>query len=435
MAHSSGIAPKASMDLLSRQAGGRENKKQAEDPNFTYAIQVDVEDLITNIILADARMKVYYDRFGDVVCFDTTYHKNKESRLFAIFIGVNHHKQTIIFGGAMLYDETIETFEWLFDTFSRTMSGKKPSTILTDQDAAMDKALSTQWPETKHRHCVWHMYQNEAKHLSSIFDKFKSFVKEFSSCVYDHDEVFEFTRAWDDMLEKYNLKDNEWLKNLYENKKKWALVYGRETFSADMSTTQRSESMNNKSLLDDRRCDESKADTKSSISMSALPYPAEILKHAASIYTLEVFKIFHEKVWKTWNCNIEILEECQTLTEYKVNHNNLNSSILQSDFGGMSESHCAHQVNVDGSNLLELNSNSMYNGSATEVLMLNSSIQSFGSSVLSSYNTFPSQYTFQPPFLNTMQDQSTIRDHSHNIFTWTSDNAAYADLSNLQSNI
>lgn len=242
MTHSFGIAPKASIDLLSRQAGGRENvgfirddynnylrtkrtiqmkfgetggvlkylqNKQEEDPNFRNVIQVDVEDLITNMFWANARMKVDYDRFNDVVCFDTTYRKNKEGRPLALFVGVNHHKQTIIFGGALLYDETIETFEWLFDTFAGTMSGRKPNTILTDQDAAMDKALSTQWPETKHRLCVWHIYQNAAKHLRGIFDKFKSFANEFSSCVYDHDEVSEFTPAWDDMLKKYNLKGNE----------------------------------------------------------------------------------------------------------------------------------------------------------------------------------------------------------------------------------
>ncbi|XP_074359402.1 protein FAR1-RELATED SEQUENCE 5-like [Apium graveolens] len=212
MAHSSGIAPKTSTDLLSQQAGGSENvgfirddyknylrtkrtiqmkfgetcgvleylkKKQAEDPNFTYVIQVDVENLITNIFWVDVRMKVEYDRFGDVICFDTKYRK--------------------------------KTFEWLFDTFARVMSGRKPSTILIDQDAAMDNALSTQWPKNKYRLCVCQMYQNAAKHLNSIFDKFKSFAKEFNNCVYDHDDVFEFTRAWDNMLEKYNLKDNEWL--------------------------------------------------------------------------------------------------------------------------------------------------------------------------------------------------------------------------------
>ena len=98
---------------------------QLTDPNFFYAIQVDEDDLITNIFWADARMMVDYDYFGDVVCFDTTYRKNKEGRPFAMFVGVNHHKQTIIFGAALLYDETIQTFTWLFDTFVKAMSGKK----------------------------------------------------------------------------------------------------------------------------------------------------------------------------------------------------------------------------------------------------------------------------------------------------------------------
>ncbi|XP_065848783.1 uncharacterized protein [Euphorbia lathyris] len=47
------------------------------------------------------------------------------------------------------------------------------------------------------------------------------------------------------MLEKYKLEDNTWLSRLFDVKEKWALVYGRGTFSADITTTQRSESMNN----------------------------------------------------------------------------------------------------------------------------------------------------------------------------------------------
>lgn len=47
------------------------------------------------------------------------------------------------------------------------------------------------------------------------------------------------------MIDKYDLKDNSWLKQNFTLKEKWALVYGRENFCADMTTTQRSESMNN----------------------------------------------------------------------------------------------------------------------------------------------------------------------------------------------
>lgn len=67
---------------------------------------------MTNIFWADAKMRVDYTNFGDVVSFDTTYQKNNEGRPIAIFVGVNNHKQTSVFGVALLYDETSLTFEW-----------------------------------------------------------------------------------------------------------------------------------------------------------------------------------------------------------------------------------------------------------------------------------------------------------------------------------
>lgn len=69
------------------------------------------------------------------------------------------------------------------------------------------------------------MYQNAAKHLSDTFERFSSFAKDFSSCVYDHDEEEDFLNAWDHMLAKYNLEDNSWLHRQFELKEKWALVY------------------------------------------------------------------------------------------------------------------------------------------------------------------------------------------------------------------
>jgi zinc finger SWIM domain-containing protein 3 len=61
---------------------------------------------------------------------------------FAPLLGTNHHKQTIIFGCALLLNETILSFIWLFQTFLTAISGKHPSTIFTDQDAAMAAAIA-----------------------------------------------------------------------------------------------------------------------------------------------------------------------------------------------------------------------------------------------------------------------------------------------------
>jgi hypothetical protein len=57
------------------------------------------------------------------VTFDTTFKTNKFEMPFALILGCNHHKQTIIFGCALLFNETIESFVWLFETFLTAMSG------------------------------------------------------------------------------------------------------------------------------------------------------------------------------------------------------------------------------------------------------------------------------------------------------------------------
>ena len=156
---------KQTIDLLSMQVGGRENlgfldvdyknyvhskrrmalkkgdgravieyflKMQLENSSYFCSVQLDDDDLIMNIFWVDARSVVDYGHFGDVICFDTTYRTNTYDRPFAPFVGVNHHKQTIIFGTALLYDETVKSFKWLFATCLSAMSGKQRRTIFID---------------------------------------------------------------------------------------------------------------------------------------------------------------------------------------------------------------------------------------------------------------------------------------------------------------
>ncbi|XP_023728883.1 protein FAR1-RELATED SEQUENCE 7-like [Lactuca sativa] len=63
-----------------------------------------------NVFWADGRSREAYTKFGDVVVFDVTYMTNKFKMPFAPFIGVNHHGQSILFGGALLENEKEETF-------------------------------------------------------------------------------------------------------------------------------------------------------------------------------------------------------------------------------------------------------------------------------------------------------------------------------------
>ncbi|XP_028102733.1 protein FAR1-RELATED SEQUENCE 5-like [Camellia sinensis] len=166
LAAQSGLRLGQSFDLMGREAGGRQclgftkldqknylrtkrqqslaygevgnvlqyfKEKSMQNPSFFYAFQLDNEEQITNMFWADAQMIMDYAQFGDVVTFDTTYKLNKEHRPFASFVGLNYHRETIIFGAALLYDETAETFVWLFQNFLEAMSGKAPKTLFTNQ--------------------------------------------------------------------------------------------------------------------------------------------------------------------------------------------------------------------------------------------------------------------------------------------------------------
>jgi len=58
----------------------------------------------------DARMLFDYQCFGDVISLDTTYCTNRHSPP-AIFLRINHYRGGVIFGVALLYDDTIESFK------------------------------------------------------------------------------------------------------------------------------------------------------------------------------------------------------------------------------------------------------------------------------------------------------------------------------------
>jgi hypothetical protein len=49
---------------------------------------------------------------------------------------------------------------------------------------------------------------------------------------------------WSELVCKYELGENDWLKNLYRRCENWISTYLRTTFCASVSTTQRSESIN-----------------------------------------------------------------------------------------------------------------------------------------------------------------------------------------------
>ncbi|XP_021716725.1 protein FAR-RED IMPAIRED RESPONSE 1-like [Chenopodium quinoa] len=124
---------------------------QKNNKNFYHVHRLDDNGVLQDVLWVDARSRAAYEDFGDVVCFDTTFLMNKYDLPFANVVGVNHHGQTILLGCALISHEDTETFKWVFSTWLDDVGGDPPTTILTDQDPTMRKALKVVMPQTRRR--------------------------------------------------------------------------------------------------------------------------------------------------------------------------------------------------------------------------------------------------------------------------------------------
>ncbi|XP_028090033.1 protein FAR1-RELATED SEQUENCE 5-like [Camellia sinensis] len=165
---------------------------------YELFVQLDCEEQISNIFWADTQMIMDYAQFGDVVTFDTTYKLNNEHKHFGSFVEFNHHRETVIFSAALMYDETVESFTWLFQIFLEAMSNKAPKTIFTYQDAAIAKAIPIVIPDTNHR-----LFGMSTTQLSKSFN---AFLMDYLNC--DHN-LMEFFMHFERVLYEKRYKELE----------------------------------------------------------------------------------------------------------------------------------------------------------------------------------------------------------------------------------
>ncbi|XP_074292510.1 protein FAR-RED ELONGATED HYPOCOTYL 3-like [Silene latifolia] len=96
--------------------------------------------ILAAVFSADVISIKNYLLFGEVLS-DATYGTNKYDILFVSFMGVDYHKRFITFGAALLADEGLECYTWLFNTFLEATGGHHPIIIITNQDKSMKSVI------------------------------------------------------------------------------------------------------------------------------------------------------------------------------------------------------------------------------------------------------------------------------------------------------
>ncbi|GAB2286446.1 hypothetical protein Dimus_039769 [Dionaea muscipula] len=303
--------------------------------SFTFAVERDDEGRMTHCFWADATARKSYQYFGDVVVFDTTYNTNRYSLIFAPILGVNHHRQTTLFGRAFLSDETTESFEWLFKVWLKAMPADPPRMIITDQDPAMTKAIARTMPTTHHRFCIWHITNKFSEKISVL--SYKEHYEEFKHWIWNSEAPAEFEWGWQQVVERANLSGNEWLNNLFKIRERWVPVYMKHIFSAHMASSQRAESTHaffkkyvspNNTLFDfvtrferaisrirHNELDMDHKDVNESPRLKTM-YPME--KAMSELYTHEIFYQFQEELFQNVAYKVTTTNEDERHCVYTV---------------------------------------------------------------------------------------------------------------------
>ncbi|KAG5541282.1 hypothetical protein RHGRI_021205 [Rhododendron griersonianum] len=214
-----------------------------ENIKFQYAFMVDEQRRLEHIFWSPAHCFDWYHKYGDVVVFDTTYKVNAYQMPFGIFVGINNHGKRILFGCALLRNEKTTSLQWLMKTFVSLMK-KHPKTILTDQDPWMSEAIAKELPATKHSFCIWHITSKFSGWFTALLrDEYQDWCADFYN-LYHLDSPEAFKHQWPQVVAKYHLDSNKHVVGLYEIKHFWVPAYLRSYFFGGMTTTGRSESIN-----------------------------------------------------------------------------------------------------------------------------------------------------------------------------------------------
>ncbi|KAM6572278.1 hypothetical protein CsatA_016358 [Cannabis sativa] len=288
---------------------------QNVNANFFYAVDVGEDQRIKNLFWVDAKSRHDYANFSDVVSFDTTYIRNKYKMPLALFIGVNQHYQFMLLGCALISDESVTTYSWLMQTWLKAMGGQVPKVIITDHDKVLKSVISEVFPIVHHCFFLWHILGRVSETLGHVIKQHENFMAKFEKCIYRSWTIEKFDKRWWKILDKFELRGDEWIHSLYEDRKQWVPSFIRDALLAGMSTVQRSDSVNyyfdkyvhkktsvqeflkqHETILQDRYEEEAKADSDTWNKQPTLKSPSPLEKSVSGVYTHAVFKKFQVEV-------------------------------------------------------------------------------------------------------------------------------------------
>ncbi|KAJ0623705.1 putative transcription factor FAR family [Helianthus annuus] len=298
---------------------------QEENPNFFYSVDLNEEHQLRNVFWVDAKGIEDYKNFNDVVSFDTMYFTNKYKIPLVLFIGVNQHCQPTLLGCALIADETLFTFVWLFQTWFLAMGSRAPSVILTDRSNSIEAAIAAVFPDTRHFYNLWIVLEKVSRQLDCLYPWHDTFTKKFNKCIHRSWTEEEFDKRWVKLVDKFNLNEDAWFQSLYHDRKQWAPTFIKNISLAGLYAPSRSESPNSfidkyihletflrefleqyKLMVEDLYEEQAKSNFDAWHDTPELKSPSPFEKQVSFVYTHEIFKRFQVEILGASACHLKI---------------------------------------------------------------------------------------------------------------------------------
>jgi len=174
------------------------------------------------------------------------------------------------------------------------------------------------------------------EHLGELYTRRSGFKEEFHKIINSMLTIEEFEFAWQYMLDKYNVRNNSFLAQIYENRYKWAKPYFKGKFCAGQTSTQRSESGNSmlkryvgsscpmhqfvqmyQQLQFDREEEESREELASKRDGRLIKYNIPLEAHAARVYTRNMYEKFGQLIFDSGNyVAAEVIPQMRYVTKH-----------------------------------------------------------------------------------------------------------------------
>nr|XP_016435093.1 PREDICTED: protein FAR1-RELATED SEQUENCE 5-like [Nicotiana tabacum] len=189
----SGIRPSKNIRLVELQRGGSQNLgcTPKDCRNFilksrNFEMQEGDAQSLLNFF---REMQAAYEKFYDAICFDTTYLVNRYNMPCATFVGINHHRQSILLGYALMSHEDIDSYKLVFRIWLEAIGNVHPDAIITDQCQSIKPAITEVMPNTIHRCKGMHAFFDEYITRQSTL---KMFVNQYELAIrFKHEKELE----------------------------------------------------------------------------------------------------------------------------------------------------------------------------------------------------------------------------------------------------